>query len=123
LNARSADGLHLSETEEGPWTVIAVRGDLDIASAPLMQERLFRHASPPAARVLLDLSECGFVDSSGLAAILHGARRLERAGGSLAVACDRISITRLLELTAIDLTIPVYDSVPAALMEGGPKLP
>jgi len=52
--------------------------------------------------LLVDMMECEFIDSAGLAAILRGAKRLDEAAAGFSVACGHPEIRRLLALTAID---------------------
>ena len=69
--------------------LIRVRGELDSANANALRDP-FRLAVDTGARVvLLDLSECSFVDSTGLAAILNGARDLKMAGVALAAVGEQ----------------------------------
>jgi len=65
--------------------------------------------------ILLDLSELSFMDVSGLRAILDAARRSRREGTSLVIANPMPHIVRLLELTAIDQSVPVVGRPLSAL--------
>ena len=67
--------------------LIRVCGELDSANAKALRDPLRSAVDAGARVVLLDLSECSFVDSTGLAAILNGARELKMAGVAL-VAVD-----------------------------------
>ena len=100
---------------------IAISGELDIDSAPELREALARMDGN--GRVLVDLTECLFVDSSGLAAILHGARQAQEGARAFAIVCARPNILRLFELTTIDRSIPIFDSVPQALTDERSSLP
>ena len=88
--------------------LIRVRGELDIANAKALRDP-FRSAVDAGARVvLLDLSECSSVDSTGLAAILNGARELKLAGVALVAVTSNSHIVKLFELTAIGETVPLF---------------
>ena len=63
--------------------LIRVRGELEGANAKALRNPLRSAVESGARVVLLDLSECSFVDSTGLAAILNGARELRMAGAAL----------------------------------------
>ena len=74
-------------TEEG-IEVVAVSGEIDIASAP----RLITGLND-------DLTEVGFMDSTGLALLLNAHRRLSRRGTGLAVVCADGPVRRVFTIT------------------------
>ena len=102
--------MELRESTTGATRVVTVAGELDLASSPRLSMLLDRLASERAALVL-DLTACTFIDSTGLAAILHGARPLV----SFSVVCGDGVPGELLRMTAIDQTIPVYGALDEAL--------
>ncbi len=78
--------------------VISVDGELNLTHA-LEIESALRTAEREANGVVVDLSSCTFMDSSGLSALIHSRRRLQRRGDRIALACrGRDSVTRLLEV-------------------------
>lgn len=92
--------------------VVFVSGELDLASAPRLQETL---AELVADTVVVDLSECTFLDSAGMGVLLASARALSDSGRSLRVAAANPHILRVLEITAVDTLIAVHPDVEAAL--------
>ncbi|MEK6327259.1 MAG: STAS domain-containing protein [Actinomycetota bacterium] len=97
--------------------LIRVRGELDSANATALRDP-FQSAVDAGARVvLLDLGECSFVDSTGLAAILNGARELKLAGVALVAVTRNSDIVRLFEFTAIGETVPLFPTRDRALAE------
>jgi len=82
--------------------VVAVRGEIDLVTAPqlevLVEEAILDHGAPRP--VLVDLVECTFMDSTGLALLLRAQDRLGEDPG-LAIACPPdCAPARLLELAA-----------------------
>ena len=102
--------MELRESIAGRARVVSVGGDLDLASSPRLSALLDKLAASRAALVV-DLTDCTFIDSAGLAAILHGARPLV----SFSVVCGDGVPGELLRMTAIDQTIPVYRELRDAL--------
>src|SRR4051794_19168175 len=76
-------------------TLLAVRGELDVAGGGDVRSAMEQAALDRAARVVLDLREVSFLDSSGLAAILAGARTLDQHGTRLETDCPPGSEARL----------------------------
>jgi anti-sigma B factor antagonist len=101
-----------SEATPTGAAVVYVSGELDLASAPRLQEALADLVADP---VVVDLSECTFLDSAGMGVLLASARRLSDSGRSLRVAADNPSILRVLEITAVDTLIAVHPDVENAL--------
>ncbi|MGQ0615632.1 MAG: STAS domain-containing protein [Acidimicrobiia bacterium] len=87
-------------------------GELDAYTVGQFREKLAELATSP--RLLIDLSSVPFMDSAGLGALIGGIRRAREAGGDVAVACSRPTLTRLLHTTGFDRIVPVADTVEAA---------
>jgi anti-sigma B factor antagonist len=97
--------------------VITVRGELDLNTAPELEEPLEETlADAGAAAVVIDLSSCEFIDSSGLALIIQAWRELEsEAGAGLALCCASDQVERMLRITGAYEAISIYDSLDDAL--------
>ena len=79
-------------------------GELDLSTAELVGEAL-RTAH---GTVIVDLTACPFIDSTGLALLLRTAQRLERDSGRLGLVAVDPEIQRLLHITGLDMTITVH---------------
>jgi anti-sigma B factor antagonist len=106
--------LAIDIASDGPAQVIRLQGELDFDGAPRLEEA-FDQLETKSDRVVIDLDQCDFIDSTGLAAILHGADRLRRRSGDVRIACPEGHLRDLLRLTAIDQTIPVVGTRSEAL--------
>jgi anti-sigma B factor antagonist len=106
-----------SEDLDGPIRRIAVIGELDLGTAPELEKELGAARDGGAtAPVVIDLSSCEFIDSSGLALIIQAWRELEaKPGVSLALCCATDQVERLLRITGADEAISIYDSLDDAL--------
>lgn len=102
---------------DGQVMTLTLEGELDLATAPKVREPLDRAIDSGTRRILVDMLGCGFIDSTGLGVLLHAAKRLEESGGAMALVCVDDQIKRLLELTMIDRTIPVFATREEALAE------
>lgn len=90
----------------GTWAVLAVSGELDLATAPGLRERLREMTPEGPVKVALDLTAVGFVDSSGLGAIVACLKHVRELGGELVlVAPDASPIAKLLSLTGLEPSI------------------
>ena len=81
--------------------VVAVRGELDIASAPRFKLTLETAESGDVRLVIVDLAELQFIDSTGLRVLLDAKRRASAAGGDLRIVNARGEVRRLLEIAGV----------------------
>jgi anti-anti-sigma factor len=88
-----------------------VAGELDIASASKLKQTL-RHAEERARRVVLDLRELTFMDSSGVHAIVDANVRAAVAGRRLVVVRGRSRVDRVLTLTGACDRLDIVDLAP-----------
>lgn len=96
----SADGL----------VTLTVAGELDQGTAPELRGALAEVLGGGTHGVLVDLSQCGFIDSTGLSLLVEAKRRLADDQRPFAVCCPDADVRRLLELTGIDRAVGLYDS-------------
>jgi anti-sigma B factor antagonist len=119
-----APRLEVELLSPNPLTrVIALRGELDIATVSRFQAALDEVVGRDGMRVLVtDLTALTFLDSSGLAAMLSVVRRLDRIGARLVVACANPTVLRLFEVTRTDETLEICRTLEQALgrAEAGP---
>jgi anti-anti-sigma factor len=99
--------FEVSCVHDGSAAVLALRGELDMLSAPLLAHEIHVASENRPERIVLDLRGLDFMDVSGLRAILDAARSARREGRSLVIANPMPHIVRLLELTAIDQSLEV----------------
>ena len=74
----SVRGLSVSSRSERGYVIAALSGELDIACAPALREKLLGSLRPAASRLVIDLSRVSYADASGLA-VLGGHRAPRRA--------------------------------------------
>jgi anti-sigma B factor antagonist len=93
--------LGASHADEGgarSWR-IDMHGDIDLRTAPALSDQLEALADEKAVLVIVDLTDVEFLDSSGIRALVHGARSIEDVGGRLLVEGASGAVARVLELT------------------------
>jgi anti-anti-sigma factor len=99
--------------EEGAGDDLVVRlvGEIDVATAPQFERVLLRHR-PPRQRVVLDLGELRFMDSTGLRILLHARRVAAEGNWRLALRSVPPNIRRLFELSGVQDAIPTEPADP-----------
>lgn len=104
------------ELEDGIRT-FKIRGELDMGTAPDLERKLEPALEDSAAAIMLDLSECEFIDSTGVALIVRAWQQLGQGTGRLAICSDNLQVRRLLKITGVDASIPMHEQRDAALAE------
>lgn len=90
--------------------VVSVAGELDMATADTFGDAVGAIASS-TPHVVLDLSECTFVDSSGIRVVVETIKRAE----SVSIVASEPAVLRALEITAVDTMVSVHPSLDSAL--------
>ena len=87
--------------------VIRVQGELDLASCPEFDCALMNAEKSRASRIVVDLEELTFIDSSGLRALLTASRRSASNGNRLQMTRGKGYPAEMFRLTAFDQTLPL----------------
>jgi anti-anti-sigma factor len=101
--------LEVSEEQLSDGTRrLALKGELDMVSAPEVSARLEELARDGSA-VRLDLSELSFMDSTGVRVIYTASRALQENGGRLEIVKPQGEPWRALEITGLHRILPFTD--------------
>ena len=95
--------------------VVRLVGRLDLVSAAEVKQRLTRAIVEGHRRLVVDLGEVTFIDSSGLGALIGGLKAARLAGGNLRIARPGSQVRLTLELTTLDQVLHPYPTVEEAL--------
>ena len=97
------------DVETGPdgRGLVTPHGDIDLAGAPRLREAFSDALAGGHTRLVLDLRQVTFIDSTGLGLLVGAGKKAYGLGGSLTVVCDNPRVLRLLAVTGIDKTLPV----------------
>lgn len=90
--------------------MIAVSGELDLASSPALQEEIDRVASSDSKMLIIDLRKLDFMDSTGLSVLVRAHQRAEEQGRQLAMVKGPQQVQRLLSLTGVADRLTLVDA-------------
>ena len=97
----------------GEHRLITVKGEIDMASAPGLQEAI---TEDPSTVVLVDLSGVGFMDSTGLRSLLISRDHLADGGGTLRLVYEDGPVQRIIDLTGLADRFEIFESTSAAAL-------
>ncbi|WP_329192738.1 MULTISPECIES: STAS domain-containing protein [unclassified Streptomyces] len=95
--------------------VCAITGDLDLDGLGAVRPLLEQAVRSGANRLVIDLTDLGFCDSSGLNLLLAARLDAEKAGLGVRLAAPTQQLLRLLEITGADTVFTIDTTVDAAL--------
>jgi anti-sigma B factor antagonist len=117
--ARVRIRVELAVTKQGEHgvPVVAVRGEVDVYAAPALRDGL-TDLLQDGGMVVVDLTDVGFLDSTGLGALVAARTAAENRGAALTLVCTHERILKLFTITGLDGVFRIYETVDAALASG-----
>ena len=91
-------------------TVIAASGKLNMVAAPQLRDVVRRSIAEGSARLVVDLSDVAFLDSSGLGALVACLKSARQAGGDLRIAAPSEQVMMVLQLSNLDRVLARFDT-------------
>jgi anti-sigma B factor antagonist len=102
--------LGIAQTTDADGVMLVLNGELDLSSAPELEALLRELESSNPGRILIDLHELKFMDSSGLALLIRAQQMTTAAGCRLELRPGPNQVQRLFEMTG---TLDRFTFVPA----------
>jgi anti-sigma B factor antagonist len=107
--------IEIERRTEGGWDVLDVAGEVDLSTAPELRSRIEDLLDEGSRRVVVDLADVSFMDSSGLSVLVSGFKSMREAGGEMAVVCPNASIAKIFSITGLDRVFSIHPSLDEAL--------
>jgi anti-sigma B factor antagonist len=105
--------LTIVDRVRGDFHVVELAGDIDVETARTLRAHILDQFTDSPARVVVDLSEVEFMDSSGLGALVSG-WQLTRDDGLFRLAGANPIVRRVLSITGMEDVFALYPDVDAA---------
>jgi anti-sigma B factor antagonist len=106
--------LSLTTRRFADHTVLEIRGEIDVYTAPTLRESLVQLATAGESRLIVDLTRVDFLDSTGLGVLVGANRRLTAAGGTMTLVCPHEKLLKIFRITGLDSVFQIHGSVEAA---------
>ena len=104
------------ERANGDISIISLSGELDLATIPALEAKLFEEVGSRTA-VIVDLTRLTFIDSSGIGLLIKAYRAKEDSARAElhTVIAGRSQVERVFRLAGIDRALPVHLDLSDAL--------
>jgi anti-sigma B factor antagonist len=105
----------VAEHDEGGVLRIAVNGEVDVATAPLLRERLYQAIDRRTGPVVVDLLAVTFIDSTALGVLIGARERSEANGSDLRLVLKEARLMKIFEITGLTDLFSMFPSVAEAV--------
>jgi len=104
-----------SERLDDDLGVIVLSGEVDIYTAPQFKECLLELLDSGVKRLVVDLSQITFIDSTALGVLIGGVRRVHSSGGAMTIVVTTRPVERVLSITGLDRVFSMHTTRDEAL--------
>jgi anti-sigma B factor antagonist len=109
--------LDLETTEQGDVNVLALRGEIDVYTAPLLRQAILDLIEEGKLRVVIDMQQVDFLDSTGLGVLVEGLKRIKTREGTFSIVATQDKILKIFDITGLNRAFPIHASVDDALAQ------
>lgn len=107
----SNSNFAVDRRKNGRRTVLAVFGEVDLATVPALRSAVEAAFDSGAAELWLDLSATTFMDSSGLHAVFDANTRAQESGTRLEIVCPPGPVRRVFDIVGYSERLPLWDEL------------
>lgn len=113
-HSSAEEGFFIDVDQTADVTVLTIRGELDLATAPRVAGQCSELAERGQTKVVVDASEITFIDATGIRALTEGRSAILEHGSSCCLVPSR-QVLRLLDLLDLHALFPSYPSTAEAV--------
>jgi anti-sigma B factor antagonist len=93
--------------DEDGTHVVTVGGEVDMGAAPELRATIGAILEEGAVRLVVDLTDATFIDSTSIGVLMGAKHRLRAAGGSLEIVCTEPNLLRIFEIVGLDRQLSI----------------
>ena len=105
IKNRTVDGI----------AVLDINGEIDLYNAPEIKETIKKQMDGGLKKVIINLDNVSYIDSSGIGALISSLSNLKKVGGGLKIIKINDTVRKVFELTKLTSFFEIYDSEDEAL--------
>jgi anti-sigma B factor antagonist len=102
-------------TREGDGaTIVAVKGEIDVYTAPKLRDRITDLVGDGVYHIIIDMENVEFLDSTGLGVLVGGLKKVRAHDGSLQLICNQERLLKIFRITGLAKVFTIHASAEAA---------
>jgi anti-sigma B factor antagonist len=107
--------LSLDTRHENGHTIIEVGGEIDVYTAPKLRDRISELVADGNYKLVIDMENVDFLDSTGLGVLVGGLKKLRAHDGSMQLICTQERLLKIFRITQLAKVFAIYDTQADAL--------
>jgi anti-sigma B factor antagonist len=112
--------LELDTSEQGGKTILTVRGEIDVYTAPRLRQAIVDIVEAGGHDIVVDMERVDFLDSTGLGVLVEALKRVRSHDGDLAIVATQDKILKIFDITGLNKAFGIHASVAEATQAGPP---
>jgi anti-sigma B factor antagonist len=110
--------LDIEFSQDGDACIVALKGEVDVYTAPALRERLIEASESGSLTVVVDMTGVDFIDSSGLGVLVSALKRVRENGGQMRIVTSKEPILKIFRITGLDRVFELSPTLPEAVGAG-----
>lgn len=102
--------LKIEVDEKDGVVLLKLNGEVDVYTAPKLKGRLVDLVDQGKFKIIVDLEEVDFMDSSGLGVLVGGLKRVRSHDGAIALVCTQENILKIFRITGLVKVFPIFEN-------------
>ncbi|MBN1405978.1 MAG: STAS domain-containing protein [Candidatus Omnitrophica bacterium] len=102
--------MQINKTRQNDMVICSITGDIDINSSPDIRKNLDELTGKQEKKIVLDLDNVSYIDSSGLATLVEMLKKTRKYGGKLRLSNLADKVKSLFEITKLDKLFEIYET-------------
>ncbi|HMA99628.1 MAG TPA: STAS domain-containing protein [Spirochaetota bacterium] len=109
--------MEISNREVDNITILDISGEIDLYNAPDVKDTIRQHIEKGNTRIIINLKNVNYIDSSGIGALISSLSNLKKVGGGLKIIHVYDAVRKVFELTKLTSFFDIYDNQDAAIAD------
>jgi len=107
--------LDVTTHKTGEAMVVSIKGDVDLYSSPQLRKTVIALTGKKTPAILINLSDVGYMDSSGVATLVEGLQQAGKYKGKFKLFGLTSTVKEVFELSRLDKVFDIYSDEAAAM--------
>jgi anti-sigma B factor antagonist len=107
--------VSVTSRQSGDRTVIEVKGEIDVYTAPALREEISSLVDAEHTTIVVDLTQVSFMDSTGLGVLVGALKKVRTLGGDLSLVINEEKILKVFRITALTQVFSIHPTLEEAL--------